>query len=328
MTKGNKPEPEIIINGGEYDATELIRKIRAEVEQQTRREYAVTELRPGVSAKLHDELALLNLESRIDTVTVARSDRAVFGPLINLVKRLLRPFLRWFVVPIVDRVSDFNMQLVGFLYHQLEYLDRQSGQELAARVARLERSRLAAVDLPEVGKQTPVDITRYYEKFVAPRREELAAALPYFARTEKIIVLGSGKGEIGEFSADIEFRLIERNAELLPVTGTNKIVSDYLQFLQETELHKTSLLLDDYLGDWGSQRLQAAFNLFAARGTAGQQLIYLAPTPQAPPYPLLRLDLYVEPPLAAFLLESAGYKQIELHDPLPGTGKCLLRGTI
>ena len=188
--------PEIIVNGGAYDATELMRVIRAEIEADARR--APAELRPltALPPALHDELAQLNLQARIDTKNLPRSDRPGLGPLLNLAKRALRPLLAWSVVPVFDRVSDYFIRLVGYLYRLQDYLETQARAELPARVARLERERQAPVPLPPPGAGRPLDLARYYETFVAPRDAAAEILKQHCGGTPETVILGAGAGEL------------------------------------------------------------------------------------------------------------------------------------
>ena len=74
---------------------------------------------------------------------VPRHRRGVRGVVTAPAKALLRPFLRWYVAPLVDAQREFNdvtLKLIDDLYEQLQTrLDERLLEELEERMLRLER---------------------------------------------------------------------------------------------------------------------------------------------------------------------------------------------
>lgn len=317
--------PELIVNGGDYDAAELLRGIRAELAADSRRQ-PESPLAPTVlPAALHDDLARLNLQARVDTASLPQSDRPGLAPLVNLGKRAARPFLAWFVVPLLDRVSDYFVQLVGYLYRLQEYLEQQARAELPARVARLERAQLANVPLPPPGAGKPVDLARYYDALVAPRGAAAEIIKQYCGGTPETVILGAGRGELAAALAG-KVRQVERIAAL---AGTGaETPADYLVWLQAAPLAAMcTLVIDDWAGDWGADRLQAALDLAAQRLPRGSRVTLILPLAVDPPYPLLYPGQSVAARVAAFLAASAGLKNVTSTQPA-GLRCAIIRGEI
>ncbi|HNW92287.1 MAG TPA: hypothetical protein PKM88_05180 [bacterium] len=300
--------PELIINGGDYDATELIRTIRAEIEADSRGRSVAPAPLTALPPALSDELAQLNLQARIDTRELPQSDRPGLGPLINAGKRRLRPLLDWLVVPLVDRVSDYFVLLVGYLYRLQEYLEVQAREDLPARVARLERAAAGTVAVPPAGAGAAIDYARYYTRLVAPRVALAEAIAPHCGGAPATVILGAARGELAAQLTGTVLQAERVAALAAPGAATP---AEYADWLAAAELPSPcTLVIDDWAADWGVERLQAVLTVAARRLTRGSHVVMVLPLAIKPPYPLLVPARAVEPRVAAFLAECAGLTRV------------------
>lgn len=325
--------PAVTVNGGAYDAAELNRAIRAEAEAARRQQRPLAPL-TALPPTLHDDLAQLNLNARIDTLTLPRSDRPGLGPLINAGKRLCHPLLRWAFLPVFDRVADYLIMLVGYLYRLQDHLEQQAREELPARVARLERrlagGSTAATVLPPIGATIDgmLDLCHYYRRFVQPRTAEAEALRPYLHGFAETVILGAACGELAT-GLPGTVRMVERVDGLHTPDGRIEQVNDYQSWLARQPWAEyrqpVHLVIDDWLGAWDAAQL--ALLTAVRQAPAGSRVTYIGPLPQDPPWPLLWPGRAPSPEIAAFVLASATFRNVTVTRPA-GLHRFLVQGDV
>jgi SAM-dependent methyltransferase len=161
-------------------------------------------------------LALRDRAERLWPVSVDRvsHDRTgVRGAVTAPAKALLRPFLRWYVAPLVDAQREFNdvvLKLVDDLYQQLDArMDARLMEELEERLLRLERRGRApappasadatvAVLAPASSARAAFDYYAFEARMRGSRddvRERQAAYVDEFRDLAPVLDVGCGRGE-------------------------------------------------------------------------------------------------------------------------------------
>jgi SAM-dependent methyltransferase len=164
---------------------------------------------PRSSRKLgHRDRAELLWAVHVDRVRPRRG--GVRGMVTAPMKGFLRPFLRWYVGPLVDRQRDFNdvtLKLIDELGEALHTsLDTRLLKELEERVLRLERAARAAlpashparVASPNPPPSTPIDYFTFEARMRGSRADVLARQQPYIAHFQNaapVLDIGCGRGE-------------------------------------------------------------------------------------------------------------------------------------
>ena len=137
--------------------------------------------------------------------------RGLRGGLTAPAKRLVRPFVRWYVAPLVDAQREFNdvtLKLIDDLYEQLELrTDDRLLEELEERILRLERAARASGgatppaargEAPPAPAAPPVDYFAFEARMRGSRddiRDRQRRYVADFAGAARVLDVGCGRGE-------------------------------------------------------------------------------------------------------------------------------------
>jgi SAM-dependent methyltransferase len=146
-------------------------------------------------------------------------------------KAVLRPFLRWYVAPIVDAQRDFNdvtLKLIDDLHEQLRTsLDGRLLEELEERVLRIERVTRAPVTPatreaipPGSSTAAPIDYFTFEARMRGSRADVSARQRTYvddFRGCAPVLDVGCGRGEFLSLlrESGIEATGVDRDHELV-----------------------------------------------------------------------------------------------------------------
>jgi SAM-dependent methyltransferase len=173
-------------------------------------------------------------------------------------KAVLRPFLRWYVAPLVDAQRDFNdvtLKLIDDLYEQLDArTDERLLQELEERLLRLERasrSPVAAAPVPVSPPVTPevralptaIDYFAFEARMRGSRadvRDRQRRYVADFAEAGPVLDVGCGRGEFLTLlrEADIEAIGVDSNPDMVQLCRSEGLAvehDDALTYLERVE---------------------------------------------------------------------------------------------
>lgn len=160
---------------------------------------------------------------------VPRRGHGLRGLAIAPVKAFLRPFLRWYVAPIVDDQRGFNdvtLKLIDDVYEQLSTaLDERRLDEFEERLLRLERVARAAPAVSTAGSAAPtIDVPTDYFAFEARMRGSRAdisarqrVYVADFRGAAPVLDVGCGRGEFLVLlrQAGIEATGVDHDADMV-----------------------------------------------------------------------------------------------------------------
>jgi SAM-dependent methyltransferase len=183
---------------------------------------------------------------------VPRRAGGVRGVVTAPVKALLRPFLRWYVAPVVDAQREFNdvtLKLIDDLYARLRTgLDERLLKELEERILRLERvarsspARSTSTPAPPPGSTMapPIDYFTFEARMRGSRADVLERQRPYvadFRESAPVLDIGCGRGEFLSLLRDagIEAVGVDRDPDLVAFCRAEGLVveqGDALAYLE------------------------------------------------------------------------------------------------
>lgn len=198
----------------------------------------------------------------VDVDRVPRRAHGVRGIVTAPIKALLRPFLRWYVAPVVEAQRDFNdvtLKLIDDLREQVRAgFDERLLTELEDRVVRLERvARASSVASaasagpspcsPERASSTPFDYFAFEVRMRGSRADVLARQRHYvadFRESAPVLDVGCGRGEFLSLlrGAGIEAVGVDRDRDMVEFCRSEGLdvhhqdALDYLEGLAEGSL--------------------------------------------------------------------------------------------
>lgn len=239
---------EIRIQDDQVDVEKIMNKIKAEIRKRKRAGVYPKELEENLSIdiasidqpdiKLSDDpkvlLSHMNAEWAIYTDQPLESDRPLIGPLVVLLKKVIRRAIGWYVNSIVSQMVIFNrsvVQAVNWSFNEIagskaelarltaevkkmsEILETLAEIDVAARLGRLERRTDKSLALETASprlkkdkkelahKEERFDYFIFEHKFRGASEligERQAPFLKYFKGSENVLDVGCGRGEFLE----------------------------------------------------------------------------------------------------------------------------------
>ncbi len=188
-----------------------------------------------VDQKTTSPRELRDRAERLWPVSVDRVPRRTYGVrgiVTAPVKALLRPFLRWYVAPVVDAQRDFNdvtLKLIDDLDERLRTgLDARLLEELEERILRLERVARSApapststrAPSPDSTTSAPIDYFTFEARMRGSRaevRERQRLYVADFRGSAPVVDIGCGRGEFLSLLRDagIEAVGVDRDPDLV-----------------------------------------------------------------------------------------------------------------
>lgn len=186
-----------------------------------------------------------------------RWGQGIRGVVTAPAKAVLRPFLRWYVAPLVDAQRDFNdvtLKLIDDLYEQLDArTDERLLQELEERLLRLERASHSALAAAPVSANpvtsevrslpTAIDYFAFEARMRGSRadvRDRQRRYLADFAEAAPVLDVGCGRGEFLMLlrEADIEAIGVDSNPDMVQICRSEGLAvehDDALAYLERIE---------------------------------------------------------------------------------------------
>jgi len=237
------------------------------------------------------------------------SQRKVVGPLIALVKRVMRKLMRPYMEAVFQQQREFNRQLLQIVeqLNQLILRDRA-------------RNHPGQVDRREFLKRWGPDFEREVEN--------LGEVASLFQGGPEVVELGAGRGEFLEAARRVGLDAVgvEGDADLAAACqekGLAVVLADPLEYLEQAPPKSIPAVFARELGERGpAQDLHYALTLLAGRLERGAPALFLNRRPSSffgseaafRDPTVVRL---VHPETMVFLLKQAGFAEASFR-PYPG----------